>query len=251
MRVVLAAVAAVLISAPASAQAPDPGPGPSRNAFAHVNFGVQAQNQDFAERGVFPAYGEEGTFEAGHSIDGGQFFDIGGGVRVWENLSVGLTYARRAKDTQTADLTAGVPDLIFTDTLRPAVGQAAGLEHHEQAVHLQAHWRIPVTEEFDVALFAGPSFFTVERDTITAIEFTESGGDFSTVNLTGATVTRRSESATGVNVGLDASYMFTRHIGGGVLLRFSRASVDLPLVSGTANIDAGGFDVAAGVRLRF
>ena len=251
MRVLLAAAAAVLVAVPAAAQAPDPGPGPLRHGFAHVNFGVQAQNQDFSERGVFPAYGEEGSFEAAHSIDGGQFFDIGGGVRVWENLSLGLTYARRAKQTDTVDLTAGVPHLVFTDALRPAVGEAAGLQHHEQAVHLQAHWRIPVTEEFDVALFAGPSFFNVERDTITAIEFTEAGGDFSSVNLTGASVTRRRESATGVNVGLDASYMFTRYAGGGLLLRFSRASVDLPVTNGTVKIDTGGFDVAAGVRLRF
>jgi hypothetical protein len=254
MRVLMAAAVAMLVAVPLAAQtapAQRPDPGPLQHGFAHVNFGAQSQSQDFAESGGFPAYGEEGSFQAAHSIDGGQFFDIGGGVRVWEDLSLGLTFARRAKQTDAAQLTAGVPHLLFTDVLRNASGEAPGIEHNEQAVHLQAHWRIPVTEEFDVALFGGPSFFSVKQDTIDAIQFSEAGGDFSTVNLTGTTVTRRSESATGVHVGLDASYMFTRYIGGGLLLRFSRASVDLPVANGTAKIDAGGFDVAAGARLRF
>lgn len=256
MRVLLAATVAMLSVVPAAAQNTatqnaGPGPGPLQHGFAHVNFGAQSQNNDIAESGGFAAYGENGTFEAAQSFDGGQFFDIGGGVRVWEGLSLGLTFSKRAKETSAAQLTAGVPDLLLTDVLRPASGEVGGLEHRQQAIHLHAHWRIPVTEEFDVALFAGPSFFSVKQDTIDSIQFAEVGGDFSTVNLTGAGITRHSESATGFNIGLDGSYMFTRYVGAGLVLRFSRASVDLPVAGGTATIDAGGFDAAAGLRLRF
>jgi hypothetical protein len=256
MRALVAAAAVVVFAVPAAAQttaSQDPSfwPSPLRDAFAHINVGGQAQGNDFTERGVFPLYLEEASFEAAHSVGGGAFFDIGGGVRVWEDLSVGFTYARRATQTDAAQLTAGVPDLVFTDVVRAASGEAPGLKHHQQAVHLHAYWRIPITEEFDIALVAGPSFFTVKQDSIESVEFSEVGGDFSRVNLTGSRITRHRKSAAGINLGVDGTYMFTRYVGGGVLLRFSRASVNLPVAGGSAGIDAGGFDAAVGLRLRF
>lgn len=250
MRSTLLAVAALLVAVPASAQ----GPAPLRSGYVNLNFlGFQGQSQEFPVAGAFPLYGEDARFEVVHEVKGGPLFDVGGGVRVWNDLSAGLSFSRRFKDTRDATVATEVPSPIFTDAFRSATGTATGLGHSERAVHLHAVWRVPLTEEFDVSVSFGPSFFTVERDVVESITVAEVGGDFSAVNISGITTRETSDTGTGVNIGVDGTYMFTRQLGGGVQMRFSRASVSLPLGgdNNAAQLDTGGFEIAAGVRFRF
>ena len=151
-----------------------------------------------------------------------------------------------------------------TDTLRQATASASGLEYTEQAFHVQAFWHIPVTVEFDVMLFGGPTFFQVKNDLISGIsdrDVVEAGGDFSSVSLQNISTTRASESTVGFNVGIDGTYMFIRdggtfirNAGIGAMLRYSRGSADLAAPAGTGSesfsIDAGGLEIAAGLRFR-
>ena len=232
-------------AAPAAAQ--------DARVFANINFGYQGQSQDLRQAAEFPLYDETGNWEAQHGIDGGSIFDIGAGVRVHRNWSIGVSFANRGKHTRDVSITAGVPHPIFTDTLRTATATATGLEHSERAVHLQALLHIPVTVEFDVALFAGPTFFNVEDTLIESVVPIEQGGDFSTVNLQTATSTQ-SNSAVGFNLGIDTRYMFTRNVGAGAMLRFSRGSVDLTNPAGSGGelkLDTGGLEIGAGLRFRF
>jgi opacity protein-like surface antigen len=247
MRSFFCTVAALALSAsPAVAQSPT-------RAFANINFGFQSQSQDVAQAGQFSLYDETGSFEAAHEIEGGSFFEIGGGFGVMRNLSLGVSYAQRSKASRDVAITAQVPHPLFTDTLRGATGTATGLEHTERAVHVQALWHVPVTVEFDVTLFAGPTFFNIEEQLIESVTPTEVGGDFSQVNLELIGISSQQESTVGFNIGVDTRYMFTRNLGVGALVRFTRGSVTLTSPTGNDDIknDVGGFDIAGGLRFRF
>jgi opacity protein-like surface antigen len=249
----LALATLVAFAAPAAAQ--------DSRVYANINFGFQAQGQDFTQRADFPLYDETGNWEAAHSIDGGPFFDIGGGYRILRNVSVGLSFTARTGDSRDVTVNASVPSPIFTDTLRAASARVTGLEHTEQAFHIQALWHIPVTVEFDVALFAGPTIFRVKDELIGAVDFAEVGGDLSSVNIQNISTTEQKETTTGFHLGIDTRYMFMRdigfirNIGAGAMLRYSRGSVDLaaPAGSGGAptSIDVGGLEIGVGLRFQF
>ena len=180
MRSFLCAFAAILLfGAPAAAQ--------DHRVFVNLNYGGLTQKQDLTQTATFLLYPlpseETGTWEAGHRIEGGPFFDIGGGYRVRENIFVGASFTQRSKQTRDVTVNASLPSPIFTDTFRAATGTATGLEHKERAIHLQALLQVPVTVEFGVTLFAGPTFFTVEDELVSGFSIAEAGGDFTSVSL--------------------------------------------------------------------
>ena len=233
--------------------------------FAHANVGGQSQSQEFTQRAEFTLYNEPGSWEAVHRFEGGRTFDVGGGVRLGglsrrlRHVSAGATFVTRATHDRDVVVTALLPHPIFTDAPRTATQIAAGLQHSERALHLQAFYHVPVTLEFDVTLFGGPSFFSVRDEFIEAVTTSEAGGDFSTVNLQAGTGDQ-SVSPAGFNVGVDVRYMvlenlaFMRGLGVGVMLRYSRATFDLelpPNTSAVQELEAGGPELAAGIRIRF
>ena len=93
-----------------------------------------------------------------------------------------------------------------------------------------------------MAFFAGPTFTNVHQDLVTGIVVP--AGTQSAV----ATVESQSGTAAGVNIGFDASYLFTKYDGVGGFLRYNGGSVDLPAAS---DVKAGGFQMGIGARLRF
>ena len=151
MRSFFSALAALaLFAAPAAAQSATP-----HRVFANINFGFQAQSQDLSQQGSFPFIDETATFEAVHELDGGPFFEFGGGIGLTDKFSVGASYSFRTTNTRDAAVTANVPNPVGTDTFRTASGVATGLERSERAFHVQAIWIVPVTVEFDVSSSAG------------------------------------------------------------------------------------------------
>jgi hypothetical protein len=244
-----------LAAAPAAAQEPPlfiPPP-PPRAVFVNVNGGLIAQSQEFTQAADFILYGEAGSFEAQHAIKGGPVVDVAAGVRVAGNMSLGVAYSRRSTHTRAVALTALVPDPLFTNRHRDATGIAAGLEHGERAVHVQASWRLPVTVEFDVTLFVGPTIFTVDEEVVEGVSVTE--GASGTASVSGIARSRQRRTAAGFHFGFDTAYMFTRHAGAGAMLRYSRGWTELELPPGSTESDItlhpGGFELAAGLRLRF
>jgi hypothetical protein len=70
--------------------------------------------------------------------------------------------------------------------------------------------------------------------------------------FTGATSTEATQSTWGFNAGFDITQLFSRHVGIGVIGRYSRASFTFPIVAtDDVEIRAGGFQVGGGLRLRF
>src|SRR4029077_19967420 len=81
-------------------------------------------------------------------------FDVGGGVRVWRNLAVGLDVSRFSKETA-GTVSAQIPHPFFFNRARTVSGDASGLTRDETAVHLQALWMLPFGSRWRLALGGG------------------------------------------------------------------------------------------------
>lgn len=233
----LAVVAGVLAATPASAQ--------NGRVSASINVGAQASSGDFTQRLTPTIYNELASVDIAQDYESGPLFDIGGGVTLFGNIGVGLAYSRTSGDGVAA-VAAQIPDQLFYDQPRGASASADGLQHTENAVHLQVFYRFAASPKLDVTVGIGPTFFSVKQELIDGVDVTEP-----TPTIT-PRVVESSESTVGVNVSADLTYMATKNIGAGVLLRYAGGSADFGTPSGSSvSLDAGGFQFAGGLRVRF
>jgi hypothetical protein len=211
-------------------------------AFVNVNVGSNSGSIDLGGDTTFSLYDETGTTSYAAEVKPRQLFDISGGMKVWRNLAIGAGFSRSSKTVSTT-VTATVPDPLFFDAPRTTSTDVTGLKHSQQAVHLMAVWMVPVTDKIDVAVSAGPSFWSVKQDLPGAVAISEPGPV--------ASVAKESfdESTVGINIGADVTYLITKMFGAGVMLRYSGASVDVGTPS--QKIDVGGFQFGGGLRVRF
>jgi hypothetical protein len=67
-----------------------------------------------------------------------------------------------------------------------------------------------------------------------------------------ATVANTTATRIGFNVGADLTYRFSNAIGVGAMARYAAAKFDLePEGGGPLTVNAGGFQIGAGLRFRF
>jgi len=228
---------------------------PDGHRYLNINLGAQTQEQTFTDTTTFDLYGERGAVAAEHTAGGGLLFDISAGMRVWKSLSAGIGYSL-VSNKNDALLLARVPHPIVFNRARQATATAEDLEHSEKAVHVQFSWLIPLTDQFDVSVFAGPSFFTVRQDiaTIRAPQDIRDAAPFTSVTISNVSVTDVKDSAVGVNIGVDGTYHVRPMFGVGIFLRYAGASLDLPVTAGSTRdeeLKAGGFQAGGGLRVRF
>ena len=210
--------------------------------FVSLSGGIQTGTSDVGNTVVFDVYGEEATLVTDQDVKGGAFFEIAGGYRVWRNLAVGASYTFLQSKSDAA-ITGSIPDPILFDTLRSTNTEVTDLSHRETWFAGLLTWGLPITDKIDVLVSGGPAFVTVEQELPTGATVTEPGP-----SLTNVAATKISESAIGFMVGADVRYMVTSRIGVGVMAKFATASVDL---TEETKMDAGGFQIGGGVRIKF
>jgi len=218
-------------------------------AFININTAGQTQSRTIDAASVFPLYGEEASLRSSIESGKGMLFDISGGARVWGNLGFGVGFSRLS-DTSASTVRASLPHPLFFNQHRNVAADVSGLEHTESAVHLFALWMLPLSEKIDVAIFAGPSFFDVSQDLVAVAIPAAEAPPFTSPAIT-ATKIAADDTAVGVNVGVDWSYMVTSRVGAGLFLRYAKASVTFEGGGQSADTDVGGFQVGAGLRVRF
>jgi opacity protein-like surface antigen len=234
----LICLAACAFASPASAQMTWTDKG-----FVNANVGFQLGSQDFTVATPFEIYNEPGTVTSTMDVKGGGFFDVSAGYKVWRNLAVGIGYTFTDGSTDAA-VTASVPDPLFFDQPRTVTATGSGVGHTEQQIHLTGTWMIPVTDKIDVGLAFGPTIFSVKQDIPNGVDVTEPGPTVTRVNAGSV-----DETAVGIHLGVDVTYLITPRIGVGGLARYTRGSVEVENAS--ENLKAGGFQIGAGVRFRF
>ena len=174
-------------------------------------------------------------------------FDVGGGVRVWRNvgIGVGVSYVTKAAN---GSIDAQVPHPLAFAKPR-AVSGVSALARNETVVNVQVLWMVPMPPDrrWQVAIAGGPSWVSVNQDVVEDVTVTQAY-PYDTAAYTGVVTQRSSQSGIGFNAGIDGAYLFARHVGVGASVVFTRAHVPIG-ASGESN--AGGLHVAAGLRLRF
>ena len=187
-------------------------------------------------------------------------FDLGGGVIIRNRWSVGVAFDRSAESAP-ADINVALQHPSFHPTLM-ATRATEALDRVETGLHISAGYRIPITEAFSLSVFGGPSYLTRRQEVLSDIGVSE---PFNTVTRTySATIDSFETKAVrssgwGYHVGADGSYFFSRHVGIGAQLRYTRATFETENLlqsqvdERTANdlVDAGGLRFAGGVRFRF
>ena len=241
-----AALAATLLfgATPASAQVQWVGRG-----IVTGSIGVQSGSQDVTTVTRQEIYEETATTTARHEIGSGPLIEISGGYLVWRNLLVGAGFSRFS-DSSPASVEASIPHPLLFETFRNATVSAGDLDHSETAFHVTGTWMIPLTTKIEVALFGGPSFFSIKQEFVSGVAFTEVGDPFNAINLGAPTIAEASESAVGFHLGADVTYLVTPRIGVTGFARIARASAKFDAIDG-AEIDAGGPQIGVGVRYRF
>jgi hypothetical protein len=215
--------------------------------FANVNLGAQPQSRTITANTSFPIYEETATIDTTYLTPSGAFFEIGGGY----HIGGGYPYLRRVtigasvsffNHNGSGGLAGLIPDPDFHD--RPAVvTQDLGeLEHKETGVHVFVSYWWPISEKIDLAVSIGPSFIHVSQEVVSSMTVPE---PTQTVNVT---IDSESGTAVGINIGADATYMFTPRFGAGAFIRYAGGSEDLP---SAPDLKVGGFQTGLGLRVRF
>ena len=230
----------VLLPATAAAQV---------GGYVSLNGGTQATSTTFDDNVVFPEFHEDADFDAAYGVGSGRVFDGGGGVRLANGLAFGIGVSRFNK-LDPVSIDARIPHPFFFDRPRSLSGSRPDLTRMETAVHVEVRWFAPVADAAEFSVFGGPTFFNLQQDVVTSIAYDHSY-PYNEASFGSASTTALSASAVGFHAGADVGFFFSEAIGVGAVLRYSAGSVDLPSDDGAITVDAGGFHVGGGLRLRF
>ena len=248
---VLVRVALLCLLAPAVAHAQSTSRPAGGRIFISVNGLGQAGDGDVIEQSHSSVvYDEPATATATQqpAFPNG-LFDIGAGFRT-NQFGVGVAFTAAGTGSGTAVAVTSIPHPFLVNRPRNVVTEIDDMEHKERAVHIQAYYFMPVDDKFELGFFVGPSFYNVKQDYVTGLgTFSEtSNPSVVTVSLGKATA---SDSQVGYNIGAEGTYSFTPNVGAAVLLRFTRASVDLDFGGQETTMNVGDIQFGAGLRFRF
>jgi hypothetical protein len=216
-----------------------------------LNAAYQATTTDFDDSVNFSYRGdvELASTQTNFPVEGGIVGDGGIGVRFWKSVGAGVAVSYYTSDVA-AVTTSSVPHPFFPNRFRTVEGEASGLKREELAVHLQLQYGAQVTEGLHATLFGGPTFFTVNQDLITTVNFND---QYPYDEATFGNVDKRrvKGDTVGFNVGADFRQKLTDKVGMGLLLRYARGTADLSIDDRTISVDAGGFQAGFGIRFLF
>jgi len=216
-----------------------------------VNGGVQISSIAFDTSATRVVYLENAIIDTSYKISRGPAVDGGVSVRIAGNVGVGVTVsAFTAKND--ANVSGAIPHPFFFKTPRTVTGTATGLRRDELVTHLLGIYAFRPTANVDVAVSAGPSFFRVRQAVVDDVAFSDTY-PYNAPAFTSAASQRVSGHKTGFNAGADIGLRLSRHAGVGGSVRFSKAVVSLvmPNSTTTTSVDAGGVQLAGGLRLYF
>jgi hypothetical protein len=248
MKTIAAVVCGMLVCATGTASAQ--GFPLENKIFVNVSGGGTTGANDVRQHFSFEYLLEQATVETTRRVGGGGLFDFTAGATVIDNWVAGISFTKSGGNSN-ASYTASIPDPIETDLFRPVSGTINDMKHSESWFAFLAGYMLPkfpalpdFMDKVDLMVLAGPVRAGVKHEVVSAVSVSETDSGPS-VSLDRQTI---SKGFWGIQVGVDARYMFTEHIGAGLFLRYSGASGDV--VDGL-NLDLGGFQFAVGGRFKF
>jgi hypothetical protein len=220
------------------------------NGFVHINGSVQTDDRTVMHSLTERVYGETATYEATMTSPGGTVVDAWAGVRVWGDVGVALG-ATVLNARGATSISGSVPSPLFRNRHRAASIERQGLNHQQVGVHLPLVYVLPVSERIHVAVSAGPSWFRLRHDELTAVTLGGEVAPYTAVGLAGFAMAEDEGTGFGYNAGLDVTYLQIRNFGVGLFLRYTGGSVQMDFPDGARSVKVGGAQGGAGLRFRF
>jgi hypothetical protein len=180
---------------------------------------------------------------------------VSGGVRLRGGFGVAGGFNTFSRSRQ-ADTFVNIPSPYVPGLWGDDSALSPFLERRDRAIDFSGVYTTPSADAIRVRLLAGPTYFSVTENMIAAVGYTQAASAAPPVNvvhITSFTVQEVSASTLGFHVGIDVSGFFSRHVGVGGTVRFSRGRVAVrdPLTSEEVEMKVGQPELGAGLRLRF
>jgi hypothetical protein len=215
-----------------------------------VSGGVQGSAPTVSDHFEFERNVETATVDVKYPTTPQALIDAGIGVRLWKHLGAGVavSYAMRSGS---AEVDAQIPHPLAFGQPRMVEGSQGGIDTAETDVHVQLLYAVQTSPRITLTLSAGPSIVHLEQELLNGVTYDETY-PFDVATFRSAQSRRAKASAAGFNAGADLRWMFSRSIGLGGLVRYSRATVDLATSDNrTLSIRAGGVQGGVGIRIVF
>lgn len=194
---------------------------------------------------AFDLNGQKGSlgasyvWEPQYSLRGGE---VGASVRL-SGFLVGVAWMK-TKTAFRGDLTATIPAQIGGPE-RSVKGTTTPLDRHQDALHME----LGVALGSHASVFVGPSLIRARQALVTDVRVSDQTGGPSLSGFRAQELVAGWD--VGFNLGFEGSVFFSRHIGVGGDLRYSRASRNVPWSGGSTTLVLGGYQFGFGTRLRF
>ena len=214
-----------------------------------VNGGGQIGNTTVAQSFSVDKNLEPAPITADASVKRGVLADAGVVARLAGPLGVGFALSYMSRSTA-ADVTAKIPHPFFFTQLRTISGTAP-IDRTEIAGHIDVVYRVPIDGRFDVLLQGGPSIFNVRHTLVTDVTYVDVF-PFDSPTFGAAVTANATQTVVGLNAGADLTWRLRRTVGAGALIRYAHARATVGVANNpSVNVDAGGFQLGAGLRLLF
>jgi len=198
---------------------------------------------------TFREYVEDARYDVRYEAEAAAGFDLGIQVSLVGGFGPELAFSRVNHDAARR-LDASIPHPLRFDRYRSASVEFPGLGYSEQAVHMGVGWQ-GQKGALGFALFGGLSLFKVRADAVEEIGY-DQFYPYDEIELRAPRVVEHSDEPIGFHVGGRLDWRLFRSFGLGGQLRYSAATASFSLPGGDAfEIDAGGLQVAAGIRVFF
>jgi opacity protein-like surface antigen len=229
---------------------PKPAPAPKSAGFAFtLAGGIAALPLDWTTSTSFPLYAETARLQAAQQAAAGPVVEGALSFRFARRFGVAAAFGWSRRDGSAA-VDAQLPHPLYLDRPRAVSGSASGLEYRQLASHLDLEWR-PLLGKLELAIFAGPSLLDVEAQIVESVTASEAYPYDSASFASASASAAKSAESVGWNAGAAVSGKVASHLELGLQARYSRATPGLTTSGGSVTLTAGGFDVAAFLRLGF
>jgi hypothetical protein len=224
----------------------------SLNASAHTTTRTIIDAFEFGDMSLLPGTPppfDFGSVATGYDVPKPVFVDASVAVRLSGGFGLGLAVGIR-RDTTDLDVFARVAHPLTIQPYRE-VRAKVPVRYEETAIHLQLAYVVPLGDRLKVAATGGPSLFSVSAPVVRSVAINQAP-PFDTATFRDATVEGADGNGWGFHAGADVSWMFTRHLGVGGMVRYSYGKVEVtPTGRDNLDMDVGGLQLGGGLRMTF
>jgi hypothetical protein len=210
-------------------------------------FGATAST--FEESRPITEFAEEGVINTDYEGKAGPGFEVGMQYRFTRNIGVNAALGLINRD-EDGTFDAQLPHPLFFNRDREVTGTVSGYKLKETAIHLGLVFT-GGGGSLDYSIFAGPSFIKVESDILDELQYNHAY-PYDTVTVTGTPSQSLNDNPLGFHVGGSLDFHLGSRFGLGAKVRYSQAKAQLAPEGGQPiELDAGGLQVGAGIRIFF